>query len=874
MKAKNPHALLLFRCGDFYETFFEDAVIASRELQITLTARGKHSGKPVPLAGVPYHSAMGYISKLVQKGFTVAICEQMEDPKLAKGLVKREIIRILTPGTIADPQLLEENSNNWLVAFGNRAERFCLAGVELSTGEVIVTNGDRAEMGLLPEEFTRLAPREILFLETGEEVAGAGARAGVGAGKHPWAGLKVEIHPARVSELDAVENLTGLYPREPKARFLSMAGLELRTLGILAAYLLDTQKCSLSHLRFPQPYRLGDGMVLDEATLRNLELMPDGKERGLGGTLFEVINRTLTPMGARLLKRWLLKPLIQTAPILERQERVACLHGSAVLLAELRQGMKGVPDLERLLSRIILGSRNPRDAQALGAGLERLPGLQNLIAEPYPRLSPTSGRREEFSPLAALADELAPIPELAQTISKMLRDNLPPFLTDGGFIADGVDPALDELRGLQRDGDRWLQLFEEKEREATGIKTLRVRRNSVFGYFIEISKSLSEKAPPYYVRKQTLTTGERYITAELKDYETKVFSANEKTIAIEKDLYEKLVGKIRDCIQPIQRAAAGIAMLDVLASLAHLAQERRFVRPKIVEEPILSIIRGRHPVVELFIEAGEFHSNDTHLDSTRRQAIITGPNMAGKSTFLRQTAQIVLLAQIGSYVPADSAVIGIVDRIFTRVGASDNLIRGQSTFMVEMMETSLILKNATGRSLLILDEIGRGTSTFDGLALAWAILEHVHQKIDARTLFATHYHELTELVPVMPRLFNLNVAVQHDEKSGDMVFLHEIREGPSNKSYGIEVARLAGIPTVVTDRAKEILFELEKTEQDEVGRVTRSVRKPSANAPPQQLSLFSPQHVLTDTVRGINLDNITPLEALNLLARLKEIANG
>ncbi|NLI74981.1 MAG: DNA mismatch repair protein MutS [Candidatus Riflebacteria bacterium] len=968
LKAQNPNALLLFRCGDFYETFFEDAVTAARELQITLTARGRTgTGQPVPLAGVPYHSAMTYVSRLVQKGFTVAICEQMEDPKLAKGLVKREIVRILTPGTIADPQLLEEKTNNWLAAFGRKGDRFCLAAAELSTGEMIVTTGDKVEMGLLPEEFTRLAPRELLLLETGEEplepfvpgggegAASAGAaddagsgdrpgqsraavpgetagpppgpvpgpgggpaadgadhrpaeasrsrsgepaacglppaaspvpsvppspgavasssagglagrpRAGAASGSGPaaavpWKGLRLEVHHRKLPEAEAVEALTGLFPREPKARFLALRPLELRVLGMLADYLLDTQKCSLGHLRFPQPYRLGDGMVLDEATLRNLELLPDGRERSQGGTLFEVVNRTQTAMGARLLKRWLLKPLIQAAPILERQERVAALHADAVLLAEVREALKGVSDLERLLSRIILGSRNPRDAQALGLGLDRLPALHDRL---------------RASPLAALADELTPLPDLAGTIARTLRDSLPAVVSDGGVIADGIDPALDELRGLLRDGDRWLAGFEEKERAATGIKTLRVRKNSVFGYFIEISRAVADKAPAHYVRKQTLTTGERFITAELKEYETKVFSANDKSVALEKEIYERLVEAIRARIPDIQRAAAGLALLDVLASLAWLAQERRFVRPLITDGNRLAITGGRHPVVEAFLASGEFHPNDTVLDEQRRQAIITGPNMAGKSTYLRQTALIVLLAQIGSFVPAAAAEIGVVDRIFTRVGASDNLIRGQSTFMVEMMETSLILKNATDRSLLILDEIGRGTSTFDGLALAWAILEHIHQAVGARTLFATHYHELTDLVPVLPRLFNLNVTVHHDEQSGDMVFLHAIGEGPSNKSYGIEVARLAGLPAGVIDRSREILFELEKSEQDEVGRVTRSVSRPARAAPqPQQLSLFSPQTLLADTVRAIDVDNLTPLEALNLLARLKDMANG
>ncbi|HOT28730.1 MAG TPA: DNA mismatch repair protein MutS [Candidatus Ozemobacteraceae bacterium] len=858
LKAENPNALLLFRCGDFYETFFEDAVVAARELQITLTARGKSGGNPVPLAGVPYHSAMTYIARLVQKGFTVAICEQMEDPKLAKGLVKREIVRIITPGTISDPQLLEEKSNNWLMAFGKRGDRFCLAGAELSTGEVIVTGGDVAEMAKIREELTRLAPREILVLggETGEQEAPAAAPAS--AEPMPWKGLPIEVLSRKMGEQPALEAMTRLYPSEPRPRFLAMPGIELRTLGLLADYLLDTQKCTLSHLRFPAPYRLGDGMVLDESTLRNLELMPDGRDRSPGGTLFEVLNRTRTSMGARLLKRWLLKPLLQLEPIRERQDRIAALVEDGMLLATLREQLRDIPDLERLLSKIILGSRNPRDVQALCRGIEALPALHERISA---------------SSISALAPELEPIPDLARLLKTSLLENLPMSLADGGVIADGVDPALDELRRLRRDGDSWLTEYEEREKNQTGIKTLKVRKNSVFGYFIEISKGLTDKAPAHYVRKQTLTNGERYITAELKDYETKVFSAVEKSVAIEKDLFEKLVAAVREHIASIQRAAAGIAHVDTLCSLAQLARERGYVRPTLVEEPILRIREGRHPVVEAFLGAGEFHPNDSTFDATRRQAVITGPNMAGKSTYLRQNALIVLLAQIGSFVPAREAEIGLVDRIFTRVGASDNLIRGQSTFMVEMMEAASILRHATPKSLLILDEIGRGTSTFDGLSLAWSILEYIQRQLGARTLFATHYHELTDLQPILDGVFNLNVGVLHDEKTGDMVFLHQIHEGPSSKSYGIEVARLAGVPSPVIDRAREILFELEKTEEDEVGRMTRAVR--TVKAPkPQQLSLFTPSNELAETIQAINIENTTPLEALNLLARLKKLANG
>jgi DNA mismatch repair protein MutS len=562
-------------------------------------------------------------------------------------------------------------------------------------------------------------------------------------------------------------------------------------------------------------------------------------------------------MGGRQLKRWLLKPLIQPAPILERQKNVENLVNQPLLLAELRDMLDKMPDMERLLTKIMLGGRNPRDMQALGNALERLPRLHQCLSN---------------SPLAHLAERVIPLPDLSTRISKGLRDSLPMNLADGGVIADGIDATLDELRLLMRDGDSWLGTYEEKERTATGIKTLKVRKNSVFGYFIEISKSLSEKAPAHYVRKQTLVNGERYITAELKDFESKAFTAHDRSTAIEKELFEALVEAARAEIPAIQRAAGAIAELDAFAGLAAIALEHGYVKPVIRDDGVTRIKDGRHPVVEAFLPTGEFTPNDTFFDGTgRMQAIITGPNMAGKSTYLRQVALIVLLAQIGSYVPAKGAEIGVTDRIFTRVGASDNLIRGQSTFMVEMMETANILKFATSRSLLVLDEIGRGTSTFDGLSLAWAILEHINQHLKARTLFATHYHELTDLTPINSGMFNLNVGVVHDPATGGMIFLHKILEGPSDKSYGIEVARLAGIPVRVIERAQEILFELQKSEEDEIRRTTRSKVKSPA---PVQLCLFSPADELRDTVRGIDVNRLTPLEALNLLARLKEMTDG
>ena len=802
LKKENPGAILLFRCGDFYETFFEDAVLVSKELQITLTARGKSGDNPIPLAGVPYHAIDGYINKLVQKNYTIAICEQLEDPKKAKGLVKRDIVRIITPGTLSDPNMLEGSTNNYLTAFGNNSDRFCIVSADISTGEVIMTTGDTAELSLVPEEFTRLMPREILYLSNSGEMLE----------NPPWNHINAEVKTMKLNEKDAVDMVSSLYPNEHKARFISMPSLSLRTLGILADHLFDTQRCSLSHLSLPKEYKLGDGMVLDEATLNNLELLPNSKNNNVGGTLFDVLNRTKTSMGARMFKKWLLKPLTNKKAIDERLDKVEFFVKDALLLAELRDVLKNISDLERILSKITLGSRNPRDLYSLNSGLTTVPELKSIL---------------ENADQKELAANLKPLDELTALLSKNLNDELPPAISDGGVIKTGVNEELDGLRTLLQNSNQWLKEYEEKERNETGIKTLKVSKNSVFGYYIEISAGQASQAPERYIRRQTIKNYERFITAELKDFENKIFTANDKILAIEKEIYESLVAKVIEFTQPIKDNASAIAEIDVISALAQLAADTDFCKPTITEKNEITIKAGRHPVVEKFLSSGEFLPNDLILKDTRLQAIITGPNMAGKSTYLRQTALIVLMAQIGSYVPAESAEIGVVDRIFTRVGASDNLLRGQSTFMVEMMETSSILKNATKKSLLIVDEIGRGTSTFDGLSLAWSILEYINMKLGARTLFATHYHELTDLDSIHEGIFNLNVGVKHDEKTGNMVFLHEINEGPASKSYGIEVARLAGLPTDVVDRAKEILFELEKTVNEEVSRVTRPVKSAS-----------------------------------------------
>ena len=850
MKLKNPDALLLFRCGDFFESYFEDASILSRDAGITLTFRSKEAENPIPMAGVPYKSVNGYIAKLIQKGHTISICDQIEDPKFAKGLVKREITRIITPGTITELNMLDESTNNYLSAFGSVNDRFCLISADISTGEVIMTSGDKSEMGMLPEEIIRLSPKEIILLTDNSGLAQNGELFNI---------AKAEKHYSKITSSDALLAAKNLYPNEHKSKFQILPELTLKTLGILAEHLMDTQKCSLSHLSYPKEYRLGDGMVLDEATLGNLELLPTATNKNIGGTLFEVLNRTKTSMGARMFKKWLLKPLLNAEAINKRLDMVECFVKDSMLRAETRELLKNITDIERLLTKVTLGAKNPRDLQSLGFGLSKVPDLIETLKEKCPELE------KKFIDQKDLTDYL----------DKYLLPDLPPDLTEGGYINNNVNEELDQLRMLIKNGDSWLKEFEEKQRQLTGIKTLKIDKNDAHGYFINIPKSQINNVPENYLRKQTLTTSERYITPELKEYESRATTAKDKSIALEKQIYDEVVKKVLTETTKIKQNAEAIAITDVLCSMATKASETSSTRPIINNSNTINIKGGRHPVVEKFLEKGEFTPNDITLDEKNRQAIITGPNMAGKSTYLRQTALIVLMAQAGCFVPAEHAEIGIVDRIFTRVGASDNLVRGQSTFMVEMMEAAAILKNATSKSLLILDEIGRGTSTFDGLSIAWSILEHIGLKIKARTMFATHYHELTDLENVHKSIFNLNIIVGDDKKTGNMVFLHKIEKGAASQSYGIEVAKLAGLPEKVIERAKEILFELEKTDKNDLTQITRSFnRKKEKDAMPIQLSLFTPDNELVEAVKAIDINNITPLEALNTLQKLKEIASG
>ncbi|NLM16485.1 MAG: DNA mismatch repair protein MutS, partial [Candidatus Riflebacteria bacterium] len=706
LKAQNTDAILLFRCGDFYETFYEDAVTVANDLQIALTSRNKNDPDPIPMAGVPYHAIDGYLAKLIAKGHKVAISEQMEDPKDAKGLVKRDIVKILSPGTITDPAILDSDSNNYLASFTADKEGFCFAFTDVSTGEFSFCLGDLAELSLAAEEFTVTRPKEVISFDNAATLALSGS---------PWASLNIEAVKMRRSDEECVNSLSSLFPKEHKSRFLTMPPLALKTLGILADYILDTQRQSLSHLSFPKRYSLDDGMLLDEATLANLELLPSALTQNIGGTLFETLNMTLTGMGGRMLKRWLLKPLTDKQAIEKRLELVDYFYKNTLATENLRSTVKTIPDAERVLSKVSLGSKNPRDLANICTAMQAVPLLKKNL--------------EEMG-LESLSEPLIDLSELTELLDSSLEDDLPTSVSDGHVIKDGISPEIDELRQLKEHGDSWLSNYEEQEREKTGIKNLRVKSNNVFGYFIEVSKLHSDSVPDHYTRKQTLVNSERYITAELKDYENKIFTAAEKLEAIEKEVFNHLIEKTLTYVEPIKQNAAAIAKIDVLTSLAKLAVANFYVKPEITLENVIDIEKGRHPVVEKFIDSGSFHPNDLLLNDERRQAIITGPNMSGKSTYLRQTALIVLMAQIGSFVPAAKAKIGIADRIFTRVGAFDNLLKGQSTFMVEMMETSNILKSATKRSLLIIDEIGRGTSTFDGLALAWSILEHINININ------------------------------------------------------------------------------------------------------------------------------------------------
>jgi DNA mismatch repair protein MutS len=866
-KQQYPGALLFFRLGDFYELFYEDAVVAARELQITLTSRNKEKGVAVPMCGVPYHAAEGYISKLIRKGYKVAVCEQMEDPRFTKKLVRREVTRVITPGTAADASLGSEE-NNFLAAVAHLSARsgapvVGFAALDLSTGEFRATEftGESAERRVL-EELEQLRPREVLFGSSLPLFEHAGSPPQPGSqlrSESPGGWTETPLDDWVFSPdyaVPLVENHFGVLSLEG----FGLAGrpAAATAAGAILHYARATQKGSLDHVDRIGFYERQDCLVLDAVTVRNLELIePLFAGAGDSVTLFRALDHSRTPMGKRLLRSWMLRPSVNAAEINARLDAVEELVRETVAREELRRALDGVLDMERLLSRITLETANPRDLLGLAASLGRLPGIRAVLA------------RGHAARLAALRDSIDELGELRQRMEHTLVPEPPLTLVDGGVIRNGVDAELDELRTLSRNSKQYLAQIEERERQRTGIGSLKVKFNQVFGYYIEISKPNLHLAPPDYERKQTLVNAERFTTPELKQYEAKILDAQEKIVEIERRLFAELRAAIAAEAKRIRQTALALAQVDVLAGLAHAAATSNYCRPQFVEGGEIEIREGRHPVVErqdLTGSSDRFVPNDLYLNpSSHAILILTGPNMGGKSTYLRQAALIVILAQMGSFVPARAVRLSVVDRIFTRIGASDNLARGRSTFMVEMTETAAILNTATPNSLILLDEVGRGTATYDGLAIAWAAVEYIHARTRARTLFATHYHELTELADRLSGVKNFHVSVK--ESAGGIVFLRKVEPGAADRSYGIEVAKLAGLPPEVVVRARDVLAEHENAERS----VTDHLAADDQPAAALQLAIFTPlSQKIVDQLKETDLNRLTPLEALNLLHELKK----
>jgi DNA mismatch repair protein MutS len=860
--AKRQHrdAILFFRMGDFYEMFFEDALVTARALELTLTSRSKDSaGGAIPMCGVPYHALDGYLARLVRKGYRVAICEQVEDPRKAKGVVKREVVRVVSPGTLLDANYLDAREPAFLMSIAPGAgDRLGVALIDLTTGEFSTTEHSGAgRWSAIEDELRVLRPRELVVAETTELTALAEATR---------AALSVtRIEPWHFDRDAARRTLVEQF----RTRGLEGFGLEghdaaIAAAGALVAYLRGSQKADLAHIRAISVRQHAGHLLIDPVTLKHLEIL-EGADGGRRGSLLDELDQTITPMGSRLLRAWLLRPLVALEPIRDRLDAVESLAFHGVERAKLREALKPVHDLERLVGRAALGVAGPRDL----AGLR-----QSLAAVPRARLVLDGQQAPLVASLVAALDD---VPELRAEIERTLVDDPPALAREGGIIRDGVDAELDDLRRISRCGKQVIAEMEEAERARTGISSLKIRFNRVFGYYIEISKANLQHVPPDYHRKQTIAGGERYITPALKEYEEKVLGADERILAREAALFEALRARVALDAPRIQDTARAVAMLDVLAALADVASVRNYTKPHVHDGDDIAVVDGRHPVVERYADAA-FVPNDITLNgSTHQLVVLTGPNMGGKSTYLRQTALMSVLAQIGAFVPAREAKLALVDRIFARVGASDNIARGQSTFMVEMQETASILHLATSRSLVVLDEIGRGTATFDGLSLAWAVAEHLatNPKARPKTLFATHYHELTDLADALPGVVNCHVTAReyHDE----IVFLRKIVPGRSDRSYGIQVARLAGLPATVVARARQILDGLEQDELARGGRptVAGGVRPTTAV---QQLGLFAAPSPVEERVaarlRTLDLDRMTPLDALTLLHELKRDAES
>ncbi len=850
-KRENPEALLFFRMGDFYELFYDDAAVASRELQLTLTARDKE--RQVPMCGVPYHAVEGYLARLLRKGYRIALCDQMEDPKLAKKIVRREVTRVLTPGTALDAGL-DQEQNNFLAALyegGTAKEPVCaVALLDVSTGEFRAAEfaGAQARQQAI-DELLMASPSEVLTPASTETPAG------------------LEKIPARTRVEDWVwtrDFAVPLLERQLNVRTLEGFGLAGHPAAAVAAgavlhYVRTTQKNEALHIDSLKFEEHSTALELDQVTARNLELVEPlfaGQDDRV--TLFRTLDACQTPMGKRLLRATILRPLMDVTAIEARYEAVAEAHADLMRREEIRRAFGGILDLERLLARLSLDSAGPRDVRALAASLARLPGLRTAL----------DAMR---APLwRVIAERLDTLEDVTARIAKTMVAEPPLTLVDGGAIAADVDTELDELRTISSSGRQAIAAIEDRERQKTGITSLKVRYNSVFGYYIEVTKANLASVPADYERKQTLVNAERFTTPELKEYERKILTAHDRSIEIEKRIFAELRRFVLESAGRIKRSSAAVAEADLLANFAHLAAGRRYIRPALVDEPVIEAAAGRHPVIEQWMEEtreGRFIPNDTYLDAGEdgpSLLLITGPNMGGKSTYLRQAAMLVLMAQMGSFVPAESFRFGLVDRIYTRIGASDNVARGRSTFMVEMTETATILNTATNRSLILLDEMGRGTATFDGLSLAWATVEYLHAETGARTLFATHYHELTMLEEKLKRVRNLRVGIK--EAAGGIVFLHNIEPGAASKSYGIDVAKLAGLPPAVIERARHVLRQHEKQE-----RSAAADARVNLDPEPMQMTIFTPlSQRIVDRIEEVDVNALTPLQALNLLEELQQ----
>jgi len=857
VKAKYPDTILLFRMGDFYETFEEDAVTASKVLNITLTRRGNGAAGEVPLAGFPHHALEIYLPKLLKAGHRVAICEQLEDPKFAKGIVKRDVIEVVTPGVAFSDKVLLQKQNNYLAAvslpspLATGTDLVGMSYIDVTTAEFAVCE---FPLRNLSDQIVSLSPSEILIQKRDRDTIAQIL-------KDRFAGIYTKLEDWIFTRDYGHEILVNHF----KTQTLKGFGIEDMNAGVTAAgavmhYMQETQKENLLHIKKIFPRDTGDYINLDRSTRRNLEITASLGERE-EGTLVWVLDHTQTPMGARLIRRWISYPLKKTGPVRTRHESVGELVNGKKLRADIRNELGHIGDLERLVSKVCTNRANPREVVALKSMMERISRLKDVLASAL-----SEG-------LSSVRNELQPLPSLVETIGAALADDPPVVLADGGAIRQGYSKELDELRHISGRGKSWIANLQKAERERTGISSLKVGYNNVFGYYIEVTNTHKEKVPDNYIRKQTLTNAERFITPELKEYEDKILNAEEKTAELETRLFNELRLLIASEAEMIQKNSQNIAVLDCLVSFADVASESGYVRPEIDETRRIEIRGGRHPVIEKLLPPGEAYTpNDTVIDNDENQIlIITGPNMSGKSSYLRQTGLIVLLAQVGSFVPADAAKIGIVDRIYTRVGASDNIASGESTFLVEMHEAANIVNTSTERSLILLDEVGRGTSTFDGISIAWALTEYIHNRIGAKTIFATHYHELNELADIYPRIKNLKVEVR--EYGDKVIFLHKVEPGFADHSYGIQVAQMAGLPDEVTERAKKILHNLEGSEltlHDD--SATEKKKRKGRIAPSEmQLTLFEMRDdPLREEIKDIDVEKITPLEALQKLADLKK----